>query len=55
MDKQTWARIESLKRSIVSVDVQISDYESRIRALKHDRDGMMTEVTRLQISPIVIV
>lgn len=57
MDKQTWARVESYKRSIVSIDEQIADYESRLRGLKKDRDGMMNALVELQtkpVSPVII-
>jgi hypothetical protein len=34
--------IEKIKRSLSEIDVQISDYESRLRGLRHDREGTMT-------------
>jgi len=42
----------------MSIDEQIADYESRLRGLRADREGMMREVVRLSMdgrSPIIEV
>jgi len=56
--KQTLSKIDRLKSLVMSIDVQISDYESRLQGLKADREGMMREIVRLRsdnLSPIIVV
>ena len=58
MTKQTLSKIDRLKSLVMSIDVQISDYESRLQGLKADREGMMREIVRLRsdnLSPIMVV
>lgn len=47
--------IEKVKRSIEDLDAQIADYESRLRGLRHDREGTMLKLTEMLAnkSPIV--
>ena len=39
--------IEKIKRSLLEIDVQISDYESRLRGLRHDREGTMKNLVEM--------
>jgi hypothetical protein len=39
--------IEKVKRSLVDLDAQISDYESRLRGLRHDREGTMSQLVEM--------
>jgi hypothetical protein len=46
--------VKKLKDSIVQMDIQIQDYEMRIKGLKADREGMMRELVRIRGSGMVI-
>lgn len=44
-----------LRDGIMEIDEQIADYESRIKALKHDREGMMDQIVELAANKTTII
>ena len=47
-------REQALINSIARVDEEIARYESALREMKRDREGMMRELVRIRVSPVIV-